>query len=31
MLENSDFRTFGPYAELPVDQMTPALEEGDAR
>ena len=31
MSESSDFRTFGPYAEIPVDQITPALEEGGAR
>ena len=26
MSETSDFGTFGRYTELPVDQMTPALE-----
>ena len=26
MSETSDFGTFGRYAELPADQMTPALE-----
>ena len=26
MSENSDFRSFGRYTEIPVDQITPALE-----
>jgi hypothetical protein len=31
MSETSDFGTFGRYTEIPVDQMTPALEEGGTR